>query len=88
MHEILTDPVEGSFEPDDAALLVGEDATADAVMEALRDVVLSGKPNDILLVYFAGHGLVSPWDHGGDPYLVTADFDSAGLRLTPGRGCG
>jgi EAL domain-containing protein (putative c-di-GMP-specific phosphodiesterase class I) len=86
VHEILTDPLVGSFDPDDVALLVGGNATADAVMEALRDAVLPGKPNDVLLVYFAGHGLVSPWDHGGDPYLVTADFDSAGLRLHPGRG--
>jgi EAL domain-containing protein (putative c-di-GMP-specific phosphodiesterase class I) len=86
LKEILTDSTVGSFDPADVDLLLGEDATADAVMAALRTAVLSGKPNDVLLVYFAGHGLVSQWDHGGDPYLVTADFDSADLRLHPDKG--
>lgn len=83
---ILTDPVVGTFDPADLELLLGEDATTDAVMGALRSAVISGKPNDLLLVYFAGHGLVSRWDAGGDPYLVTADFSSAELRLHPSKG--
>lgn len=87
LAEVLTDSEVGGFDPADVTLLLGQDATADAVMAALRSVVLSGKPNDVLLVYFAGHGLVSQWDHhGGDPYLATADLVSADLRLHPGKG--
>jgi EAL domain-containing protein (putative c-di-GMP-specific phosphodiesterase class I) len=86
LADVLTDSKTGTFDPADVRLFLGEDATVDAVMAALRAAVLSAQPQDVLLVYFAGHGLMSPWDDGGDPYLATADFNSEELRLHPHKG--
>lgn len=86
LYELLTDRTVGTFDEADVKLLVGEDATAEAVMRALRAVVLEASPKDVLLVYFAGHGLLSRWDHAGDPYLVTNDFHTDDVRLQPDRG--
>jgi EAL domain-containing protein (putative c-di-GMP-specific phosphodiesterase class I) len=82
----LTDAPAGAFDPACVRLLTGAAATTRAVKAALRDAALAMSPSDVLLVYFAGHAVMSPWLRYDDPYLVTADLDPAALRADPDSG--
>jgi EAL domain-containing protein (putative c-di-GMP-specific phosphodiesterase class I) len=82
----LTDAPAGAFDPACVRLLTGAAATTRAVKAALRDAALAMSPSDMLLVYFAGHAVMSPWLRYDDPYLVTADLDPAALRADPDSG--
>jgi EAL domain-containing protein (putative c-di-GMP-specific phosphodiesterase class I) len=82
VYEALTDRKTGTF-ADNAVLLTGREATADAVSEALRRAVVDADPGDVLLAFFAGHGYVAQSGLQRDVYLVTSDFDSSQLLLRP-----
>lgn len=86
MSSVLTDPKLGTFDPQDTLLLVGTDATADRIMAELRAIALSASAADVLLVYFAGQGIVPEWADLTDAYLVTSDLDLSQLRLAPQHG--
>jgi WD40 repeat protein len=63
--------------------LLEKEATREAVRDALKDVRKQGaKPGDLLVVFFAGHGVVQ----GGEFYLLTREADTgkklAGLSLS------
>jgi EAL domain-containing protein (putative c-di-GMP-specific phosphodiesterase class I) len=86
MRAQLIDSHVGTFDPDDVQLLIGVDATADRIMAELRAIALSASPADVLLVYFAGQGIVPDWADMTDAYLVTSDLDLSQLRLAPQHG--
>lgn len=86
MAAILTDPKLGTFDPEDVQLLTGPAATADRIMAELRSIALAASASDVLLVYFAGQGIVPEWADRTDAYLVTSDLDLAELRLAPQHG--
>lgn len=68
------------FKPENRVLLLGEEATFDAVDGALWEMIIDrSKENDLVVVYFAGHSTpVTPEDHPGDRvsevFLATSDF--------------
>lgn len=84
--EVLTDQTMGVIPPDSATILVGRSASAGAVKKALRLAALATEPSDVLVVYFAGHGLLPPWEQFGEPYLVTSDLTLAEIREQPDSG--
>lgn len=86
MSSVLTDSKLGTFDADDTLLLVGADATADRIMAELRAIALSASAADVLLVYFAGQGIVPEWADLTDAYLVTSDLELSQLRLAPQHG--
>ncbi len=62
-------------------LLLGPQATAAAVQDALDDLLSDAGPQDELLVYFSGHALaLQPDDPAGEVLLGTADLDLARAR--------
>lgn len=86
VRDVLTDPAIGTFDPADAVLLTGAAATAAEIKTALRSAALGCGPSDVLLVYFAGHGILPPWHPAGDPYLATVDTALAQFELNPELG--
>lgn len=53
---LLEDPDVGGF----AGVRVLRDATADEIRRAVEDVLASGTPDDLVLLYFSCHGLTTP----------------------------
>jgi EAL domain-containing protein (putative c-di-GMP-specific phosphodiesterase class I) len=86
LYDTLTDEVTGAFDPADAHLLLGSQATTRAVKVALRDAAISATPSDMLFVYFAGHALLSESPPHDDPYLLTSDLDIEEIKRNPDSG--
>lgn len=80
-HEFLLSPRGGRFEPDKVRLLVDEAATSQTLKEALFVFLRQAKREDLVIVYFSGHGASEP----GRPdlvYLLTHDADPERLAST------
>src|SRR6266496_4496813 len=59
-------------------LLLDEDATAEGMVAALADAASSTEDQDVLIVYFSGHG-----EREGDSfYLLSSDVDPSDLAAT------
>ncbi|CAO5251369.1 EAL domain-containing protein [Frankia sp. AgKG'84/4] len=86
IYDALTDEKSGTFDAADVHLLLGPAATTRKMKESLRSAALDMTPSDILFVYFAGHAVMSRWQHQSDPYLVTSDLDLNSLREDPDGG--
>lgn len=86
VHDVLTDERIGTFDPADVRLLLGPEATTRNVKEALRSAALDMSPSDVLVVYFAGHAVLSRWRYRSDPYLATTDLELDALREDPDSG--
>jgi len=86
LRDLLVDDTIGTFDADDVTLLLGPAATTVGVKRALRTAVLASEPSDVLLVYFAGHGLLPSWQPSGDPYLLTSDVSPTELPIEPDQG--
>ena len=80
-HEFLLSPRGGRFAPDKVRLLVDAEATSQALKEALFVFLSQAKKEDLVIVYFSGHGASEP----GRPdlvYLLTHDADPERLAST------
>ncbi len=69
-------PAGGAVPPSRRTLLTDEKATRAAILSALTTVSKRAAPNDLLILYFAMHGLP---DDGGDLYFLAHDTDPAAL---------
>jgi WD40 repeat protein len=68
---------ENLFQKAKGRKLLDKDATRQAVLDALRDVRKQGaKPGDLLVVFFAGHGVVQATPAGNEFYLLTREADA------------
>jgi uncharacterized caspase-like protein len=56
IYEFLQQPAAGSFARENMLLLSNEDATLASIRNALTDFVARASTNDLLLIFFAGHG--------------------------------
>jgi hypothetical protein len=59
MAEHLASAAGAGIGPDHMLLLLNEQATREAILGAFRDFLTRSGPNDIVFLYFAGHGLTS-----------------------------
>ncbi|MBP5972617.1 caspase family protein [Brasilonema sp. CT11] len=75
LAEVLTDPAIGNFEVED--LLVNEDCNK--VKEEIESLFTGGQKDDLLLLYFSGHGFR---DNDDNLYLVTCNTNRNRLRST------
>lgn len=72
LYDFLQQPAAGGFARENMLLLSNEDATLDRIRGALTSFVARASENDLLLIFFAGHG-------DGDPnarqnlYLIAHD---------------
>jgi EAL domain-containing protein (putative c-di-GMP-specific phosphodiesterase class I) len=78
----LTDEETGTVDKALSVLVVGEAATAANAKKLLRETMLDCQPDDVLLVYFAGHGYQVE-SGSRDVFLVTSDFDQDSILENP-----
>lgn len=86
VFNLLTDPEIGTFDPADGRLLTGTEASVGAVKAAVRSAALASTASDLLLVYFAGHGVMPAWSSDGDAFLACSDMDLAKQHDDPESG--
>jgi len=90
VHDLLG---QSGFAPENLCLLLGEDATLDAINSALSTMILD-RPgeNDLVVFYFAGHSLPLTINErevqqGGEPrsevFLTSYDFDREKIKQSP-----
>jgi len=84
LYELLIDPERGGWQPGDVLYLAGEAATRDEIESQLRELCLvRAQPDDLVLIYFAGHALLDPATQDG--YLALrathADRPATGLHV-------
>ncbi|MCE9589041.1 MAG: SUMF1/EgtB/PvdO family nonheme iron enzyme [Planctomycetes bacterium] len=76
---VLSDPGIGMFPPDHVTLLVNDQVTRDKVVAALDDLGRHAGKDDLVLVFFSGHGAT---DEKGRAYWVMGNTQVDQLRAT------
>ena len=77
----LQTPEGGGFQPDHMRILLNKDATLAKLQEALIDFLQQAIDKDLVIIYFAGHGLPDP-ARLQNLYLLTYDADPSRLGTT------
>jgi hypothetical protein len=81
VHDFLTSSAAGPFEEDHVLLLEDEEATGAAMREALFVFLQQADWNDLVVIYFAGHGAPDP-TRPDNLYLLPHDSDLDALAAT------
>jgi len=71
-REFLESPAGGSFAKENVLELLDEDATSQKLRSALFTFLTKPRPQDLVVIYFAGHGAPDPND-SRNLYLLTYD---------------
>jgi hypothetical protein len=79
LDSVLTNPVNGLFEADSVVTLINGQVTRNAVVAALDELARKAGPDDLVLIYFSGHGAT---DEKGRAYWVMHDSQPDKLRST------
>ena len=79
--KFLQTPEGGGFQPDHMRILLNKDATLSKLQEALIDFLQQAIDKDLVIIYFAGHGLPDP-ARLQNLYLLTYDADPSRLGTT------
>jgi Caspase domain len=74
IRDFLVDPKGGGFDPAKVEYLVNGNATAANIRTALFTFLTKPRPNDLVVVYFAGHGAPDP-KRPQNYYLLGYDTD-------------
>ncbi|MGB9595002.1 MAG: caspase family protein [Candidatus Poribacteria bacterium] len=88
IYEIITDPKGGGFPVENVKLLLNEQATRESITNALGEWLPSqANPNDIVLIFYSGHGGIEPDPTGEEPdgnskYIIPYDANPDNLFLT------
>jgi len=72
LRDFLLSPASGGFKKENIKYLVNEDATTENIRSAFFTFLARAKENDLVVIYYAGHGAADP----NDPrnlYLLTYD---------------
>lgn len=78
LAEFLRTPAGGAHAEDKLVLLVNERATTAALTRHLRSFLKRPVENDVVTIYFAGHGAPDP-DRPHNHYLLTHDTDPSDI---------
>ncbi len=72
LYGFLTDPQKGGFKPENVRRLKDRDATKDAIGIELTDIANKATANDLVLIYFSGHGFRPDGSNteGAPAYLI------------------
>jgi len=81
MADFLMSPAGGGFDPVNIKLLLNESATYVNVRSALFEFLKDATDNDLVVIYFAGHGLPDPRKLS-NLYLVCYDTDPSHIPST------
>ncbi|MDX1685931.1 MAG: caspase family protein [Saprospiraceae bacterium] len=75
-YAFLKSPEGGAVRDDQIKILIDEDATRETILKMLQHTLLRADDNDVVLVYFSGHGLEGsflPIDYDGYNNVVRHD---------------
>lgn len=81
VHEFLTSQSAGPFEEDHVLFLANEEATGAAMREALFVFLQQADWDDLVMIYYAGHGAPDP-SRPDNLYLLPYDADINSLAAT------
>ena len=73
-EHFLESPAGGSFPRENIKTLYNEDATSQNIRSALLTFLTKPRPQDLVVIYFAGHGAADPNDNR-NLYLLAYDTD-------------
>ena len=73
-QQFLQSPQGGSFPRENIKTLYDEDATSQGIRSALLTFLTKPRPQDLVVIYFAGHGAADPND-SRNLYLLAYDTD-------------
>ena len=73
MYAFLKSPEGGALKDDQIRILIDEDATRENIINTMTDVYTQAGPNDLIMLYFSGHGLKGSF--------IPIDFDGFNNRL-------
>lgn len=79
VYAAITDPAIGMFKPADVTLLLNESVTERNVVQELDNIASKAGTDDLVLIYFSGHGAV---DSRQRSYWIMYDTDISSLRAT------
>jgi hypothetical protein len=72
-YSFLRSPEGGALPENQIAVLIDEDATREKILKTMRDYFLKADANDVVLLYFSGHGL--------EGCFLPVDFDGYNNKL-------
>ena len=81
MYDFLTSDAAGPFDEDRVLLLTNEQATGQAMRDAMFVFLQQADWDDLVVIYFAGHGAPDP-ARPGNLYLLPADAQVNALAAT------
>ncbi len=81
IHEFLQQPAAGGFSRENMLLLSNERATLGRIREAVTNFIARASVNDLLLIFFAGHGAPDPVAPQ-NLYLIAHDTDVDNMAET------
>ena len=73
IYAFLKSPEGGALKDDHIRILIDEDATKVRITEAMKEVYSQAGPNDLIMLYFSGHGLKGSF--------LPIDFDGFNNKL-------
>lgn len=81
VYDFLTGDAAGPFEPERVRFLEDEEATGAAMREALFVFLQQADWDDLVVIYYAGHGAPDP-NRPGNLYLLPHDADLGAMAAT------
>ena len=88
MYAFLKSPEGGALTDDQIRILIDEDATHDKILGAMREVFGKAGANDLVMIYFSGHGLPGaflPIDFDGYNKKILHDDINQILENSPAK---
>lgn len=78
---LLADPQHGNFDPANITLLTDEEATRAAILNAMQQIFLQAREEDLVVTYVSSHGSPAERERGlgGIGYIVTYDANVKNL---------
>jgi hypothetical protein len=81
LYQVLIDEKKAGYPKKNVKLLTEEDATKQAILDALEDLKNKTTDKSTVMIYFAGHGRVEENDKGEDTfYLIPNDYPKDAIK--------
>lgn len=88
MYAFLKSPEGGALTDENIKILIDEEATKKQILYTLEEVFTQASPNDLVMLYFSGHGLPGsflPSDYDGYNHVVHHDEIKNILNRSPAK---
>ena len=88
MYAFFKSPEGGALEDENIRILIDEEATKAKIKKAMEDVFSQAGPNDLVILYFSGHGLRGsflPIDYDGYNNKLYHEEINTILKLSPAK---